>query len=339
MENKKIICTSCSNKFEWKHSHTNLWFKKYECPKCKQNFVIELTTWYKVFYWLLLLVLLWTWISSIIDWWFPVVRWIFTIFIGSILFKDFSNKKSGWKSIKKTGKKGFIIVGIIAALIALSFIMQWDPVKFNEEQKIYIWNWQWEGIELIIGDGAYIHYKKEKDNMSTSVSGPMTEINDNEFKVGIWFINTTFIIDKKPYQDWNLWKMIVDWNELSRITNRFELQVPELWELNKLTNEFLTLFKNSIYIDDYQAFYDWIATTWKSQTNVDELKNGLSWFSVNEIDFYKIMANEIIYSKPPFLDENNLLILEWYYAGDMKLSFNLKFIYEYPNWKLIWFNF
>ena len=213
--------------------------------------------------------------------------------------------------------------------------MQWDPVKFNEEQKKYIWNWQWEGIELVIGDGAYIHYKKEKDNMSTSISGPITEINDNEFKVGIWFINTAFVIDKKPYQDWNLWKMIVDWNELSRITNRYELKIPEVWELNKLTNDFVTVFYNSLINDNFELLYNNISKLWQTATSVDELTKMLSrdiksWFTIEEI-----IDNDIVYSKPPYLNESNFLVLEWYYTTTPVFSFRLEFAYEYPNWKIV----
>ncbi|MDD5770590.1 MAG: hypothetical protein PHE25_06470 [Candidatus Gracilibacteria bacterium] len=339
MEKQIIKCISCGNEFELKHSHSNLGFKKYECPKCKQNFVTELTTGYKVFYLLLLLVLVGTGISSIIDGGFPVVRGIFSILISLIFFKDFSIKKSGGQNTKKTGKVGFIVVGVIVALIVLSFIMQGDPVKFNEEQKKYIGNWQGDGIILVIRNDAYINYQKQKESVSTSVSGPIVEISDNDFKVGIGFMKSTFEINKKPYQDGNLWKMTVDGNELSRVTNSYELKIPEVGELNKLTNDFFTLFNNSIYKDDYQIFYDGISKTWQAQTNTDELKKLLASATKNKIDLEKIIINEIVYSKPPFLDQNNLLVLEGYYTGEVKLSFSLKFIYEYPNWKLVGFNF
>lgn len=339
MKSNDIKCVSCWNEFEWKHSHTSLWFKKYECIECKQNFITELTTWYKIFYWLLLLLLLWTWISTVVDWWFPIVRGIFIILIGLVLFKDFNLKKIGWENIKRTGKKGFIIFGVFISLVVLSFVMQWNPIEFNEDQKKYIWNWKWDWITLIISDNAYIDYKKQKNSVSTSISGPITEFNDNNFKASILFINSTFNIDKKPFQEWNLWKMTVDWNELSRVTNSYELIIPELWELNKLTNDFFTLFNNSVYKGDYQSFYDWISKAWQSQTSVEDLKNAISPILVYGINVEDIISNEIVYSKPPFLSQNNLLVIEWYYVGDIKLAFSLNFIYEYPNWKLIWFKF
>ncbi|NDK08424.1 hypothetical protein EOM39_04215 [Candidatus Gracilibacteria bacterium] len=339
MEKQIIKCTSCGNEFDGKYSHTNLGFKKYECPECKQNFITELTTGYKIFYGLLLLVLVGTGISSIVDGGFPLVRLIFSVLICLLFYKDYSIKKNGGQNTKKTGKTGFIVVGVIAVLIALSFIMQGDPVKFNEEQKKYIGNWQGNGIKLVIRDDSYINYQKQKESVSTSVSGPIVEMNENDFKVGIGFIKSKFVIDKKPYQDGNLWKMTVDGNELSRVTNSYELKIPEVGELNKLTNDFFTLFNNSIYKDDYQTFYDGISKTWQSQTNTDELKKLLASATKNKIDLEKIIINEIVYSKPPFLDQNNLLVLEGYYTGEVKLSFSLKFIYEYPNWKLVGFNF
>ncbi len=338
MEDKNIKCISCWNKFDSNHSYTNLWFKKYECPECKQNFITELTTWYKIFYWILLLILIWTWINSIIEWWFPIIRLIFSVLIGLVFYMDFSVKKTWWKLVKKSWKKWLIVFWILISLWILMFIFQWDPVKFNEEQKRFIWNWKWNGIVLLIDADAYLSYEKEQESTSNSIRGPIVEFNENNFKAGIWFMKFNFKIDKKPYQDWNLWKMIIDWNELSRITNSYELKVPEIWELNKLTNDFFVLLNNSVYKGDYQTFYNWISKTWQAQTTPDKLKNILSPITEYKIDLEKIWNNEIIYN-PPFLDENSLLILEWYYAGDIGLPFKLKYIYEYPNWKLVWFYF
>lgn len=62
----------------------------------------------------------------------------------------------------------------------------------------------------------------------------------------------------------------------------------------------------------------------------------LKWFE--NINFEQRLDKEIIYFKPPFIDKNNLLILSWYHKlPEWNFAFELKYIYEYPNWKIIEF--
>lgn len=338
MDLQKVKCPSCANDFEQEPRHTLLGFQKFICSKCAKEFLFPLTNWYRILYIILFVILLWMSIKTFIEWWFPISL-IFAIFLIIPLFKDYYIKKHNWLVLKPNGKKWIIVIWIMILFGIISAIFQPSPVQFTKEQEKYIWEWKWDWITLLIWNNSYINYKKQKGSVSTSISGPIVEFNDNNFKIGIWFFKTTFTINKKPLIEWNQYKMTIDWNKLTRNLTSGELVIPEIGDLKKLTNNFFTLFNNSVFKDDYKLFYNSISKIWQSQTSEEELKKSFVNVNVNKIDLNEIIKNDIVFTKPPYLDENNLLILEGYYVSKPQLQFILKFIYEYPKWEIVWFNF
>ena len=266
-------------------------------------------------------------------------------FVSKVIKIDMKNKINNQNKKKKSKIKALFktfLIFIIIFIIFLIFmvIFQWKPIRFTQEQEKYIWNWQWDWISLIINKNSYVIYNKQKDNVTTATNWPMVEIDDDNFKVWVWFIKVNFDINKEPFLDWDQRKMIVDWNELVKVLWESDLKVPEVSELNKLTNDFFTLFNDTVYKDDYESFYNWISKFWQSQISPEELESWLSTTYVvkDKVNFPEIIRNEIIYTIPPFIDENNLLTLEWSYTWDTIIKFQLKFIYEHPEWKIVIFN-
>ena len=324
-EKDKFKCTNCLEELE-ENKYTNLWFEKYKCKKCWENFIYKLVKKYKIFYLILICLIIFSWINSVINWNFPFTELIFSTIIWTILFKDFNLKKNGLKTINKANRKIKFIVIVIFCLFWISmFLFQWKAVEFNENQKKYIWNWKWDWIDLNIRDW-YLDYKKQKWNTTSSVSWPIIKFTEEEFIVWIWFINSNFKIDKKPYKELNLWKMTIDWNNLSRVVSSYELSIPEKKELIKLTNWFTKLFNDSILSNNYELFFNWISKTWQWQASIEYFKKIFPQNNVKNLNLDNILLRDIIYSKPPYFDENNFLILEWYYLSKPNFHFVYKFI-------------
>lgn len=332
-------CDDCWEKLLWGHWHTKLGFNVYECKKCEKYFMSELWKGYKIFYGILITIVLYSWIVSVIEWDIPVFGIVLLCIIGSIFSKDYNIKQTGIQNIKKPGKKLIIILGLLLIWLIFAILMQKDPIIFTEEQKIYIWNWQWEGVSVLIDENAYIQYQIDKNGVYKSLSWPISYLDSNHFKVSIGFITSDFKINQGPYKKENLWKMELDWNKLSKIQSISDLKVPELEELNKLTDNFFISLKKWAQEWTYKVLYENISKLWQSQIDANFFEEMFSNSNIKNIDFDAMIASELIYLQPPFINEQNLMILEGRYLWEWIWKFKLTFIYEYPNWKIGGFRF
>ncbi len=191
------------------------------------------------------------------------------------------------------------------------------------------------GVTLLIKENSYVSYEENKK----LISGFMTKFEDNTFKVWDFFSKEIFTINKTPYKEENLWKIKINWKELSRKISKQELEIPEELELKKMVNNFFIVFKNSVYKNDYKFFYDNISERRKSKTSQKELESLIAPTIRYKLPIEEIIEKDIAYNKPPYLDENNLLVLDWYYKSAPLVSFRLHFVYEYPQWKIAWYDF
>ena len=233
----------------------------------------------------------------------------------------------------------FITTWIFFLFWALLLIFKSKPIEFTSEQKKYIWNWKGDWVNLIINKNFYIDYKKNKWNFNSSVSWPIISFNKENFSVWFSFLKKTFKIDKTPHKELWLWKMTIDWNKLSKTIDASELSIPQTQELNKLINWFTELFNNSVLKNNHKLLYDWISETWKTQTDVNFFKKTFPESKIKNVNLDGLINNKIVYSKPPYFDKNNFLVLKWYYLTKPKYNFTYTFVYEYPEWKIAWFKF
>ena len=88
------------------------------------------------------------------------------------------------------------------------------PVPADKADYVGVWRSQ-EMVLSITQDGS-IDYKRQRGSAETSINGPLQEFQGDDFSVGVWFISTTFVVSKPPYQEDGRWKMVVDGVELTK---------------------------------------------------------------------------------------------------------------------------
>ncbi len=114
-----------------------------------------------------------------------------------------------------------------------------------------------------------------------------------------------------------------------------EKEIPAKNKLIEMTNRSVLSLSEAIVKDDFTDFYNSVSKLWQGQTNAGEIRNIFKQFIEKNIDMRGIRNMTPIYSKEPYLDSRNLLILEGYYpTTPSQVHFNLKYIYEYPEWEL-----
>jgi hypothetical protein len=81
----------------------------------------------------------------------------------------------------------------------------------------YVGQWKGLGMDLTITPDGGVDYKRVSGSGSASVTAPLQSFDGDDFIVGIWMFTTRFKVNKPPYQDDGMWKMIVEGVELTRI--------------------------------------------------------------------------------------------------------------------------
>ncbi|THC41333.1 hypothetical protein [Massilia sp. Mn16-1_5] len=102
-----------------------------------------------------------------------------------------------------------VLLGAFAALTACG-----KPVP--PEKSAYVGEWQDKTMYLMITQDGSVKYKRLKGGQTTSIDAPLQGFKGNDFDVGLGAMATTFVVSKPPYQDGEVWKMIVDGQQLTK---------------------------------------------------------------------------------------------------------------------------
>jgi hypothetical protein len=92
-----------------------------------------------------------------------------------------------------------------------------DKAKLKEYQKRFVGRWEGGGMKLRISPGGMVNYERRAGAGNRKINAFIAEFDWKQFKVGFMGINTTFRIDKPPYQEGGKWKMKIDGVELTRV--------------------------------------------------------------------------------------------------------------------------
>jgi len=84
------------------------------------------------------------------------------------------------------------------------------------EKVAYVGEWQEKSMYLLITQDGSVRYKRLNGGTTTSIEGPLKGFQGNNFEVGIGPMSTIFVVNKPPYQDGEVWKMVVDNVELTK---------------------------------------------------------------------------------------------------------------------------
>ena len=111
--------------------------------------------------------------------------------------------------------------------------------------------------------------------------------------------------------------------------------IPSDQDLQSLARETLLEFDRGIAAKDMTSFYNSISQLWQNQTSVNDFDEAFRTFIVLELSIAGIAGVPAIFDPPRFVDKNALLNLSGYYSTTpSRVLFDLKYIYERPDWKL-----
>ncbi len=117
------------------------------------------------------------------------------------------------------------------------------------------------------------------------------------------------------------------------------VDVPSGDELTRITSQAIALLGEAINARDFDTFYGNIARLWQRQTTADELHQAFAPFIELNIDLLPALEESPVYSQPPAVDGDGVLTLIGYYPVEPNpVRFNLDYVYEHPEWKLLGIN-
>jgi hypothetical protein len=113
-------------------------------------------------------------------------------------------------------------------------------------------------------------------------------------------------------------------------------EVPGDDRARELATESVMMLARSINAEDFGGFYSHVSQLWQLQTTPGDLQGFFQDFIDQEVDLTVIKGMEPVFSEAPYIDDDNLLQLKGYYPTDpMTTHFELSYMYEHPNWKLV----
>ena len=113
--------------------------------------------------------------------------------------------------------------------------------------------------------------------------------------------------------------------------------IPTDSDVIKLVNGSIQLFGEAVKNEDFSVFHSLVAKIWQAQTTPEDLKASFITFIDNKVDLTVLSNTTPFLSEKPIIDSDGLLILKGYYSYQNypPVNFQLKYIYEYPEWKLV----
>jgi hypothetical protein len=117
-------------------------------------------------------------------------------------------------------------------------------------------------------------------------------------------------------------------------------EVPEKSEIKKMAEESMTLFGEGLKQKDFADFYENIAEVWKKQTTAEKLLAAFQSMAGPNFDILGIVKElKPTFEPAPEVNSDGVLIIKGYYPTKPNhVVFQLKYIQEEEEWKLVGIN-
>ena len=116
-------------------------------------------------------------------------------------------------------------------------------------------------------------------------------------------------------------------------------KMPTDKELNTLALDSLLLFNAAIQTKSFENFYVKIAKLWQKEATPEQLLEIFQSFIDKEINIASIAKLAPTFEGTPTVNEDGLLVIKGSYPTQpSKVVFQLKYVYEDENWKLVGIN-
>ncbi len=191
-----------------------------------------------------------------------------------------------------------------------------------------------EQLEKFLEGTALLDYQKASWS-SRSVSGKQGDLEGSVTTSSGGTVPVKIALVKEN----DGWKILSIRKADAGLLSEKALQVPAENELNQLVNSTIHQLALSINSRDFTNFHNHISRLWQAQITREELFEIFKSFSDQNIDLTVLESIDPVFSEPPHLNADNLLILTGYYPTQPSMTyFTLKYTMEYPNWKLFGIN-
>ena len=111
--------------------------------------------------------------------------------------------------------------------------------------------------------------------------------------------------------------------------------LPSPKVLNDLTLSSLMLFNDAVLQRSFGEFYSKVSLAWQNQLTTTQLKQAFQPFIDAKVDLSDIQKLQPVFDTPPEITSEGILnIIGHYDTKPVRTFFSLKFIYEFPYWKL-----
>ncbi|MFL6530903.1 MAG: hypothetical protein ACJ8KX_10575 [Chthoniobacterales bacterium] len=142
----------------------------------------------------------------------------------------------------------------------------------------------------------------------------------------------------KYYNESGAWKLIGVKLDASP-SGSADVKLPQEGEIKTLVRDSLLAFNDAVQEKSFARFYKQIATVWQGQTSPEKLEKLFESFIEQEVNIAPLAKLEPDFDKPPAIDSDGVLRLEGSYATTPSaVRFNLGYIFEAPDWRLIKIN-
>jgi hypothetical protein len=113
-------------------------------------------------------------------------------------------------------------------------------------------------------------------------------------------------------------------------------KIPNIEEQFRLVKDSLRMFQQAVREESFVSFYGQVSKQWQKQTSVGELENAFKVFFPHKDEFRRWEKALPIFDVPAQLEDNQVLRLKGLLPDPMgALQFDLKFVFEDGEWKLL----
>ncbi|MEP6822363.1 MAG: hypothetical protein ABI946_08445, partial [Chthoniobacterales bacterium] len=113
-------------------------------------------------------------------------------------------------------------------------------------------------------------------------------------------------------------------------------KVPSESEAATLVKDSLLTFNDAVQAKDFSGFHEAIADVWKAQVTPEKLATIFQSFIEQEINLAPIKDMTPKFDKPPALNDDGVLVLQGsYLTRASRLRFDLGYMFQEPEWKLV----
>jgi hypothetical protein len=116
--------------------------------------------------------------------------------------------------------------------------------------------------------------------------------------------------------------------------------IPGEEELKSMTDSSILSFGEAIKDKDFSGFYTEIAAIWQTQTSAEKLNETFKDFVDKDIDLPSALKGmEPVFDRPASIGSNGVLVVQGYYpTKPNRVVFQLKYLKEEDEWKLVGIN-